>query len=61
MKRMEDGFDAHLIAARSAWIEHRKSMRVLRLAAQQAPAATAFAFESAAEYLRRKALADLYY
>jgi hypothetical protein len=61
MKGMEDGFGAHLIAARSAWIEHRKVMRALKRAARQAPAAAALAFESATEHLRRKASADLYY
>ncbi len=61
MKRMTDGVYANLIAARSAWIAHRKCMRTLRRAAEQAPAAAAFAFESTAEHLHSKALTDIYY
>lgn len=61
MKRMDDEVHANLIAARSAWIAHRKCMRKLRRAAEQAPAYAAFTFESTAEHLHRKALTDIYY
>jgi DNA-binding NarL/FixJ family response regulator len=61
MRRMEDEFSNAVLTSRAAWIEHRKALKKLKRLAEQAPDASALAFELAAEELRRKAVADLYY
>lgn len=48
-------------ASLSSWRKYQDGLRTLRKIAEEHPAATALAFDIAAEELRRKALADLYY